>query len=91
MKLILTKEEEEIVDYVESGKAQSVPDVKNEIMRYSKMAKDHIEKKKAISIRLAESDIYLLKQRALASGVSYQNIIQSLVRQYTHNQIEIKL
>lgn len=87
----LTKEEQEIVDYVEGGEAQSVPDLKDEIEKYTKMAKDHIHKKKAISIRLPESDIYLLKQRALANGISYQNIIQSLVHQYTHNQIEAKL
>lgn len=86
----LTKEEQDIVDYIESDEAKSVENVKDEITRYTKMAKDHIHKKKAISIRLSESDLYLLKQRALASGISYQNIIQSLVHQYTHNQIEAK-
>ncbi len=87
----LTKEEQEVVDYVEGDKAVSVPDVENEIIKYTKMAKNHLHKKKAISIRLSESDLYLLKQRALATGISYQNIIQSLVHQYTHNQIEAKL
>ena len=87
----LTKEEQEIVEYVESDQAQSVEDVESEITRYTNMAKDHLHKKKAISIRLSESDLYLLKQRALATGISYQNIIQSLVHQYTNNQIEVKL
>jgi len=87
----LTKEEQEIIEYVESGEAKSIPNVKDEITKYTKMAKNHIHKKKAISIRLSESDLYLLKQRALANGISYQNIIQSLVHQYTHNQIEAKL
>ncbi len=87
----LTKEEQDIVNYIESDKAKSVENVKDEITRYTKMAKNHNHKKKAISIRLSESDLYLLKQRALATGISYQNIIQSLVHQYTHNQIELKL
>ncbi|WP_321777990.1 hypothetical protein [Sulfurimonas sp.] len=61
------------------------------MIRYTQMAKEHISKKKAISIRLPESDIYLLKQRALVTGISYQNIIQSLVHQYMHNQIKAAL
>ena len=87
----LTQEEEEIVEYVEDEQTKSVANVKEEMARYTQMAKDHISKKKAISIRLPESDIYLLKQRALITGISYQNIIQSLVHQYTHNQIKASL
>ena len=55
------------------------------------MAQEYSTKKKAISIRLAESDLYLLKQRAISTGISYQNIIQSLVHQYAHNQIKATL
>ncbi len=84
----LTQEELEIVQYVEDREANSVSDVKNEISRYTTMAKEHITKKKPISIRLPQSDIYLLKQKALATGISYQNIIQSLVHQYTHGKIQ---
>ena len=87
----LTQEELEIVEYIEGAEANSVSDVKNEISRYSTMAKEHITKKKPISIRLPQSDIYLLKQKALETGISYQNIIQSLVHQYTHNQIKAVL
>lgn len=88
MKNNLTKEELEIVEYIEDGKASSIMDVKSEISRYTNMAKEHSTKKKPISIRLPESDIYLLKQRALATGISYQNIIQSLVHQYTQGKIQ---
>ncbi len=91
MSIDLTQEENEIIEYVETDNAKSVPNVNNEISRYTNMAKEYISKKKAISIRLPESDIYLLKQRALTTGISYQNIIQSLVHQYTHNQIKAVL
>jgi len=87
----LTQEEQGIVEYIESSEVKSVPNVKEEMAKYIQMAKEHISKKKAISIRLPESDIYLLKQRALITGISYQNIIQSLVHQYTHNQIKASL
>ena len=91
MQTKLTEEEQEIIDYIESGKGKSVSHVKEEISRYTKMAKEHTNKKKAISIRLSESDLYLLKKKALATGISYQNIIQSLVHQYTHDKIQASL
>lgn len=91
MSVKLTQEEQEIVDYVEGGNAKSVENVEDEILRITQMAKEHSSKKKAISIRLSESDLYLLKKKALATGISYQNIIQSLVHQYTHEKIQPNL
>jgi len=91
MQIKLTPEEQEIVEYIESGEAKSVPNVKEEIARFTQMAKEQTSKKKAISIRLSESDLYLLKKKALATGLSYQNIIQSLVHQYTHDKIHASL
>ena len=91
MQVKLTQEEKEIIDYVESGEAKSVENVKGEISRFTQMAKEQTSKKKAISIRLSESDLYLLKKKALATGLSYQNIIQSLVHQYTHDKIKASL
>ena len=91
MQVKLTQEEQEIVDYIESDEAKSVSNVKEEIARFTQMAKEQTSKKKAISIRLSESDLYLLKKKALATGLSYQNIIQSLVHQYTHDKIKASL
>jgi len=91
MQVKLTQEEKEIIDYIESGEAKSIENVKEEISRFTQMAKEQTSKKKAISIRLSESDLYLLKKKALATGISYQNIIQSLVHQYTHDKIKASL
>jgi predicted DNA binding CopG/RHH family protein len=87
----LTKEENEIVEYIESATAQSITNAKDEMARYTKIAKEQTSKKIALSIRLPEADIYLLKQKALSSGISYQNIIQSLIHQYTHDKIKAAL
>ena len=87
----LNREEEEIIDYIENGQAKSIDNVKEEISRYTKMAQEQSSKKKAISIRLSESDLYLLKKKALTTGISYQNIIQSLIHQYTHGKIKASL
>ena len=87
----LITEENEIIEYIEKGTPKSVPNVKDEISKYTMLAKQYATKKKAISLRLPESDIYLLKQKAVSTGLSYQNIIQSLIHQYTHNKIKVAL
>ncbi|RLA73565.1 MAG: hypothetical protein DRG11_07625 [Epsilonproteobacteria bacterium] len=87
----LTQEEKTIIEYIETNNPKSISNIDSEIKKYTSIAKEQIEGKKAVSIKLSKNDIYLLKQRALATGISYQNIIQSLVHQYTHNHIKVVL
>jgi predicted DNA binding CopG/RHH family protein len=49
------------------------------------------QKKKAISIRISENDLYLLKKKALESGLPYQNVIQMLIHQYTTDKIKVSV
>lgn len=91
MKLNLTQEENEIINYVESSSSKSVDNLDNEMNKYKTMANEFSNKKKPISIRILENDLYLLKQKALQTGISYQNIIQSLIHQYTHGKIKATL
>jgi predicted DNA binding CopG/RHH family protein len=87
----LTLEEQEIIDYIENNQVQSIPNVKDEILKYTQIAKEHNNKKKSINIKLLESDLYLLKQNSLKTGISYQDIIQKLVHQYTTNKIKLAM
>ncbi|MCF6245143.1 MAG: hypothetical protein L3J43_08910 [Sulfurovum sp.] len=41
------------------------------------------QKKKAISIRISENDLYVLKKKSLESAIPYQNLIQMLIHQFT--------
>ena len=56
----------------------------SELQRYLKH-----EKKKAVSIRLSEHDLYELKRKSLENGIPYQKLIQILVHQYTRNKIHL--
>ena len=47
------------------------------------------QKKKAISIRIPENDLYELKKRAMESAIPYQNLIQMLIHQYTTDRITV--
>ncbi|KFL35417.1 MULTISPECIES: hypothetical protein [unclassified Sulfurospirillum] len=86
----LTKEETKIVEYIESGATSSVENVKDEIARYKAIALKQTTKKKAISIRLLESDIEALKAKALAQGMPYQTLLSSIAHQYASGKIELK-
>jgi len=49
------------------------------------------QKKKAISIRISENDLYVLKKKALENGLPYQNVIQMLIHQYATDKIKVSI
>jgi predicted DNA binding CopG/RHH family protein len=48
-----------------------------------------MSKKKAISIRLLESDIERIKAKSLSQGLPYQTLISSLIHQYANGKIKL--
>ena len=85
----LDKYEKELLESVENGEWQSrgkINDRAKELQSYIKN-----QKKKAISIRISENDIYELKKKALESGIPYQNIIQMLIHQFASNKIKLSI
>lgn len=89
MTVKLSAEEKAIIDYVESGRAQSVDNVENEKKRYAQIAIAQMNKKKAISIRLLESDLERIKAKSLSQGLPYQTLISALVHQYAIGKIKL--
>lgn len=86
----LSAEENAIIDYVESNTAASIDDVENEKKRYMHIAREQLGKKKAISIRLLESDIERIKAKSVSQGLPYQTLISSLVHQYASGKIKLE-
>jgi len=85
--LSLDEFEQDILESVENDNWQSKGDIKLRVAELQSFLKH--EKKKAVSIRLSENDIYELKRKSLENGVPYQNIIQMLVHQYASNKIHL--
>ncbi len=81
--------ETELLQSVESGEWQSRGNVDERLKELQSYVKN--QKKKAISIRVSENDIYELKKKALESGVPYQNIIQMLIHQFASNKIQMNI
>ena len=81
--------ETELLQSVENGEWQSRGNIDKRMKELQSYVKN--QKKKAISIRVGENDIYELKKKALESGVPYQNIIQMLIHQFASNKIQMSI
>ena len=87
--LDLDEYETELLQSVENGEWQSRGNIDERMKELQSYVKN--QKKKAISIRISENDIYELKKKALESGVPYQNIIQMLIHQFASNKIQLSI
>jgi predicted DNA binding CopG/RHH family protein len=89
MDIKLDDEEQALLDSVEAGEWQSKGQLNERVAELQAYLKR--EKKKAVSVRLSENDLYELKRKSLENGIPYQNVIQMLVHQYTRNKIHLDI
>ena len=90
---IESQEELEILQDVENGEYKSVDDKEfSEIENSLKMAAtntiEKLSKRKAINIRLLESDIERLKAMALNEGMPYQTYITHIIHKLTTGRLK---
>jgi len=85
----LDEYEQDILQSVENGEWESKNNVDDRLIELQSYIKN--QKKKAISIRVNENDIYELKKKALENSIPYQNIIQILIHQYATNKIQLSM
>ena len=81
--------EEALLKSVENDEWESKGHIEERIKELQSIVKN--QKKRAISIRISENDLYELKKRSLESAVPYQNLIQMLVHQFVENKIKLSV
>ena len=86
-----TNEELEILEVLESGAAEHIPFDAEALSKMAEETLDYMNEKKQISINLKKSDLDYIKAKAREIGISYQNIIQTLVHNYATHKVEIKI
>ncbi len=79
--------EKDILQSVEANEWKSKNNTKERLKELQSYIKN--EKKKAISLRLSENDIYELKKKALENSIPYQNLVQMLIHQFVSNKIKL--
>ena len=83
----LTKEEREVVDWIASGKAKSIPNLERAKKALSIAARRaRLERTRLVSIRVREHDLARLRARAERDGLPYQTLINSLIHKYAEGE-----
>jgi predicted DNA binding CopG/RHH family protein len=81
--------EKDILKSVENDEWQSKGNLNERTKELQSYLKN--QKKKAISIRISENDLYELKKKALENAIPYQNLIQMLIHQYATDKIKVSV
>ena len=85
----LDQYEQDILRSVENGEWVSKNNTKATLTELQSYIKH--QKKKAISIRINENDIYELKKKALENSIPYQNLVQILIHQFATDKIQLHM
>ena len=79
MKHNLDKDEQGILDAIESGKWELVKPRKAELEHYAQIACDTLKKNQRMNIRISKSDLQRIKARAAEEGIPYQTLVASII------------
>ena len=77
-----SEEELEIVEYIENKNPKSIADKDDKIAKIKSMVSKKYQQRKAINIKVLESDLELLKARALKEGMPYQTLMTSVLHKH---------
>ena len=83
----LTKEEKDILDSVESGEWERIPNFKKEVARYKEAARATMRKDKRVNIRMTERDLIHFQKTAAHEGLPYQTFISSILHKFINGRL----
>ncbi len=89
--MLYDKDELELLDAIESNKIEKVSFDNKQIKLMASQTLEYNNEKKKISIDIKKSDLDYVKQRADDIGISYQNIIQALIHNYSTQKISLNI
>lgn len=94
MKIINWNEEKILFDALEKEKEfyEEVPYIsplnqEEEKEQFKMIVETNVKRKKVINIRPLEADIIKIKSKALAKGIPYQTLINSVIHQFANDKL----
>ena len=81
-KIILDKDEQEILESFERGEWKSVENVKSEIMKHQQYARKTLKKDKRVNIRISSKVLEEIQALAAENGIPYQTLMSSILHRY---------
>ena len=86
--------EKELIDAVvlDALVSSSVNEERTHMLQLAAKKKmESLDRKKQISLKVRESDLLFIKQKAKETSIPYQNIIQALLHKYAAGQIKLEV
>jgi len=81
-KLRLKKDEKQLLDSLETGEWESVPQLQSEIRKHGQYAKNTMRKDKRVNIRISSRDLEQLQTMAMEDGIPYQTLMSSILHRF---------
>jgi len=81
-KMILDKDEQEILESFERGEWKSVQNVKSEIMKHQQYARKTLKKDKRVNIRISSKVLEEIQALAVENRIPYQTLMSSILHRY---------
>lgn len=78
----LDKEERDLLQSVEAGEWESVPELEEEILRHREYARNTLKKDRRVNIRISSRDLDDLQALAIEEGMPYQTLMASVLHKY---------
>ena len=83
----INQEEQKLIENIHNTNYQSVENFEDELNNFSAYANNTVNNKKAINIRLLETDIQKIKAKAFHNGMPYQTLISSIIHKFANNKV----
>jgi predicted DNA binding CopG/RHH family protein len=83
----IDESEKDLINQINNKQFIPVKNMDFEIEKMQSCAIHTITKKKAINIRLLESDVKKIKVLAISEGIPYQTLISSIVHKYANKSL----
>jgi predicted DNA binding CopG/RHH family protein len=80
-------EEQALLAAYERGEFRPVKNMKAEMAKMQAAAANYLRKNARINIRLAESDLLMLKRKAAEEGMPYQTLIASILHKFVSGRL----
>jgi len=81
-KIVLDKEEKDILESYERGEWVPVKNKKQEIRKLQQYARNTLAKNKRINIRMSSKDLDQVQIIAAQEGIPYQTLVSSIIHKY---------
>jgi len=78
----LKKDEKNLLDSLEAGEWESVPQLQSQIRKHGQYAKNTMRKDKRVNIRISSRDLEQLQTLAMEDGIPYQTLMSSILHRF---------